>query len=585
MCGITGIYNFDNQKVSKDILANANGSMFHRGPDDEGYFLENNFGMAMRRLSIIDLSKSIQPFFSECKKISLIFNGEIYNYIELRKMLAKQDINFKTNGDTEVILRLYEKYGPNFTKYLNGMFSICIFDNRKSKKIFVFRDRFGIKPLYFYKSDTQFSFASDLNSFKPILKNIRKSKKSFLLFLALNFFPDDRSVYSQIKKLRPGEYIKIEDNKFYIQNFTDEGILYDTKFENLIDLINDSIKINLRSDVGVGLMLSSGIDSSILAYEISKLNERIKCYTVDYENKKNNEYEKAYKLSNILNLKIEKIYITEEYLKENMRYILSQMDEPCADSAIIASYLISKKAKEDGLKVLISGAGGDEIFGGYNRYFNKKNIFYGLLNIMKFNPDLINYFLPSKFKGYFFKLLSKEYAYTSDISGQNLGLILSFLQNKSDKDFLLSYLEKIFLDKTNIENDLKYYLPDNILMPFDKVTMLNSIEGRVPLLDQRFLEFFKRKQIDVLKNGDYNNNKPLLREAYKDKLPEFVFKTEKTGFNAPINTYQSDYLDKMNHDEISSIINLEKLKNRKSDNSFNSFFYNLDCYLNWSRSH
>ena len=296
MCGITGIYNFDNQKVSKDILANANDSMFHRGPDDEGYFLENNFGMAMRRLSIIDFTKSIQPFFSKCKKISLIFNGEIYNYIELRKMLAKQDINFKTNGDTEVILRLYEKYGADFIKYLNGMFSICIFDNRKSKKIFVFRDRFGIKPLYFYKSDTQFSFASDLNSFKPILKNITKSKKSFLLFLALNFFPDDRSVYSQIKKLRPGEYIKIEDNKFYIQNFTDEGILYDTKFENLIDLINDSIKINLRSDVGVGLMLSSGIDSSILAYEISKINQQIKCYTVDYENKKKNEYEKANKL-------------------------------------------------------------------------------------------------------------------------------------------------------------------------------------------------------------------------------------------------------------------------------------------------
>ena len=261
------------------------------------------------------------------------------------------------------------------------------------------------------------------------------------------------------------------------------------------------------------------------------------------------------------------------------------MDEPCADSAIIASYLISKKAKEDGLKVLISGAGGDEIFGGYNRYFDKKNIFYGLLSIIKFNPDLINYLLPSKFKGYFFKLLSKEYAYASNISGQNLGLILSFLQNKSDKDFLLSYLEKIFLDKTNIENDLKYYLPDNILMPFDKVTMLNSIEGRVPLLDQRFLEFFKRKQINVLKSGDYNNNKPLLREAYKDKLPEFVFNIQKIGFNAPINTYQSEYIDKIIDDEVSSVINFEKLKNRKSDNSFNGFFYNLDCYLNWSRSH
>ena len=585
MCGITGIYNFDNQKVSKDVLAFANDSMIHRGPDDGGYFIENNFGMAMRRLSIIDLTKSIQPFFSECKKISLIFNGEIYNYIELREMLIKQDINFKTNGDTEVILRLYEKYGSNFIKYLNGMFSICIFDNRKSKKIFLFRDRFGIKPLYFYKSDTQFSFASELNSFKPILKNIRKSKKSFLLFLALNFFPDDRSVYSQIKKLRPGEYIKIEDNKFYIQSFTDDGILYDSKFENITDLINDTIKINLRSDVGVGLMLSSGIDSSILAYEISKLNQQIKCYTVDYENKKNNEYARAYKLSNCLNLKIEKIYITEEYLKENMRHIFSQMDEPCADSAIIASYLISKKAKEDGLKVLISGAGGDEIFGGYNRYFDKKNIFYGLLSFLKFNPDLINYFLPSKLKGYFFKLLSKEYAYTSNISGQNLGLILYFLKNKSDKDYLLSYLEKLFLDKTSIQNDLKYYLPDNILVPLDKVTMLNSIEARVPLLDQRLLEFFKRKKINVLKHGCLNYNKPILREAYKDKLPEFIFNTQKIGFNAPINTYQSEYTVRIIDDEVSSIINFQKLKNRKSDNSCNSLLYNLDCYLNWSKSH
>ncbi|MAV83230.1 MAG: asparagine synthetase B, partial [Pelagibacteraceae bacterium] len=236
MCGICGIYNFNQKKISKNELKIMNDQMISRGPDAEGYLLENNFGMAMRRLSIIDIDKSNQPISNESQNISIIFNGEIYNFIEIRKQLLSDGVNFQTNGDTEVILKLYEKFGEKFISKLIGMFSICIFDKIK-KKILIYRDRFGIKPLYYYYDKNSLYFASSLFSLKKVLK-LKKSKDAFFLYLCLNYFPSKISAYEDVNSLLPKEYIKIENNRLSIQKYEIEIHSYEnfnqSKFKDII---------------------------------------------------------------------------------------------------------------------------------------------------------------------------------------------------------------------------------------------------------------------------------------------------------------------------------------------------------------
>ena len=250
MCGICGIYNFDTQHVQESKLKAMNDQMINRGPDSEGFYLDKNFGMAMRRLSIIDLEKSNQPIQNNNRDISIIFNGEIYNYIELKDELKKENISFKTEGDTEIILKLYEKLGERFIQKLIGMFSICIFDKNK-KKILIYRDRFGIKPLYYHISQNSFHFSSSLFSLKKVL-SLKKSQDSFFLYLCFNYFPSQKSVYENVNSLLPGKLIKIENNKISIEKYYDpfkeKNYIGTEKYNHEIfkKIMNNSISINLR---------------------------------------------------------------------------------------------------------------------------------------------------------------------------------------------------------------------------------------------------------------------------------------------------------------------------------------------------
>ena len=218
MCGICGIYNFDNSHVKKENLLILNNEMIERGPDSSGLYVKKNFGFAMRRLSIIDKITGDQPIFSDDKNISLIFNGEIYNYIEIRDQLKSQGIKFQSKSDTEVILKLYEMEGEDFVKKLNGMFSICLYDLKKDK-ILIYRDRLGIKPLYYFKNEEQFIFSSSLSSIKKLKPNISPSKESCLLFYLFNYFPDSKTAYEGVFKLKPGNLIIISNGKFSIKEY------------------------------------------------------------------------------------------------------------------------------------------------------------------------------------------------------------------------------------------------------------------------------------------------------------------------------------------------------------------------------
>ena len=601
MCGICGIYNFSGELANMEKLKKMNNEMINRGPDSDGYYIYKNFGMAMRRLSIIDAKTSSQPVENNNGNISLIFNGEIYNYIESKKVLVANGYKFKTNGDAEVILKLYEKYGENFVKYLNGMFSICIIDKRNELKILIYRDRFGIKPLYYSFQNDQLIFASSLDCFKKINKDIQKSHESFFLYLSLNYFPDNRTVYENVFSLRPGHLIKISKNKFSISQYFSLNKNINSSFDNqpeeLSNIIQNSIEMNLRSDVKIGLMLSSGIDSSIIAYEISNILNNINCYSVDFEGKEQNESVMAKKFSDSLGFSHETILISKNKLDEIAEDLFRGLDEPCGDTAIIPSYLISKKAKINGIKVLLSGAGADELFGGYSRHYsNLKSKMYGSLFFLKFANCSLSKLLPYKYKNFFYKMLSKKYAYASNTSGQNLGIILNSLKKKKDRDFILNYFEKIFgeiIKSEFYENsndiltlDLQYYLPGNILLPFDKVTMLNGVEGRVPFLDHRIIQKINFKKLDMTKYGTLKKNKFFLRNLYSEKLPKYIFENSKKGFNIPIDQWDEKLnINLFNKNCFSDYFNKDVLKGNMDNYKFSSFFYNLNSYCKWEKHH
>ena len=607
MCGICGIYSFDKQKVEKSKLKMMNDQMISRGPDSEGFFINDNFGMAMRRLSIIDIKNGSQPMFSGNKNISLVFNGEIYNYIELREELKLNGVKFVSNSDTEVLLKLYETNGESFVNKINGMFAICIFDKLKNK-ILVYRDRLGIKPLFFFKNEKHIVFSSNLNSIKSYLKSAEKSKLNFSLFLLLNYFPSNETVYKNIQKLKPGEFIKIENNKFSINKYWEvngikkQNLKKDEINYNIQNLIENSVKINLRSDVKVGTLLSGGIDSSIISYEASKYLKEQNTFCVNFKDKENNEGDDAKKFSQFINSKHQNLDLEISDFFHTLTQISKISDEPHADSAIVPSYLISKEAKNKNVKVLISGAGGDEIFAGYSRHYSSfRNLFFGILSNIEFFDDKLITIFPYKIQNYLYKLKSKKIAHISSMSGQNFGVVFSLIQNKEIKEFILNYFEKLFYrisnkiqNKHNFYNilttDLDNYLPDNILLSFDKMTMLNSVEGRVPFLDHRIVELLYGNNIDVTSGQNFKNSKKILRNIYQKKLPNYIFEKNKIGFNAPLNNwkkYNKKFFEenfKIN-DFYSEIIDMKKLNKNINNPNFNSFIYSLNVYDQWFKSH
>ena len=599
MCGICGIYNFDNSDVAKDSLLKLNNQMIYRGPDSSGLYVKNNFGFAIRRLAIIDTITGDQPTFSEDKNISLVFNGEIYNYIEIKDELEKRGINFRTKSDSEVILKLYEIEGENFINKLNGMFAICIYDVNK-KKILIYRDRFGIKPLYFYKNNKQFIFSSSLSSIKEIKKDISPSKENLLLFYLFNYYPNTTTAYNNIFKLNPGSQITIFENKLSIKKYwklnKDNPVCYKESKIEILNLLKNSVKINLRSDVPIGTLLSSGMDSSILAYLISQEKKIQSTFSVDYVDKKFNEGENAEIFSKKIGSMHFSLKIDKDLFFSLFKEIFNKIDEPNADTALISTFALAKEAQNHGIKVLISGAGSDEIFGGYSRYFPTfRNIFFGLINSIKINKNFLK-LIPYKYSDYIYKLNNSKIALACNQSGQSFSQIIRLFKDKSSTDYLLNYLETFFLNiKDNffnlnslavMENDLNTYLPDNILSGFDKATMLNSVEGRVPYLDHRIVELFYNTNLDSDYFSNSINNKKILRDLFDEEILQSIFEKKKIGFDAPIINWtdKNSYLyqeEGEKHPFLHDNLDLKFIEKNINKRSFNQLIYTTNVYNNW----
>lgn len=542
MCGFVGFC--DDSKNKKKIIRDMADIIKHRGPDSDGYYVDNNIAFGFRRLSIIDLDKGSQPIFNEDKDKVIVFNGEIYNYKEIREELKSKGHKFSTNTDTEVILHGYEEYKEDILNKLRGMFAFVIYDI-KEKSLFGARDFYGIKPFYYYYDDDNFLFGSEIKSFLGS-PNFKKELNKDMLsqYLTFQCSIGEDTFFKNTYKLLPGHYFIYKDKELEIKKY------YEVKLEpnddkslnewvsGIREVIDNSVLAHKVSDVEVGSFLSSGVDSSLIA----KLSSVDKTFTVGYDNKKYSEIDYAKEFSDKINVSnVSKKISKEEYFKEfsNVQYY---MDEPLADASAVMLYFLSKTASKH-VKVCLSGEGADEIFGGYNIYhepysvswYNKIPYFirkcigilvYPFRNYTGFN------FLYRRSKKIEDRYIGNAFIFEPNDAKK----IVNFnYGNKTYKDFTKSYYDKVSdLDVvTKMQYiDFNFWLIYDILLKADKMSMANSLEVRVPYLDRKVIEYASKLPSKYKIVG--NETKYAFRKVAKEELADKVADKKKLGFPVPI---------------------------------------------------
>jgi asparagine synthase (glutamine-hydrolysing) len=613
MCGILGVVSYNGElNFDSNRFKEAFDTLTHRGPDEEGIHTGKNFIIGTKRLKIIDLEKGKQPIHNENKTIWVSYNGEIYNFQELKDYLIKKNHIFYTNTDTEVIVHLYEEYGINCINYLEGMFAFAIIDKRK-KLCFLVRDRFGIKPLYYLIDKDKLLFASELKAIIKLLnKKLKINIEALNFYFLLNYIPSPYSIYENLYKLESGHLLIFNNSgvkikKYYSLNIKEQKISNFTKAKEFLDdLLNKTIKKHLISDAPLGIFLSGGIDSSILAYESKKTSPELNSFTIGFREKSYDESHYAKKASSYLGLKNNLKFFSEDELLNLLPNIPKLLDEPFADLAFLPTYLLSKFASQK-VKVILSGDGGDEIFAGYQTY-----IAHNLYRIYKLLPfsfrkivihNIINS-LPVSYDYFSFEFCSRKF-----ISGDGLNDIARhikwmgiFNENRESilkKDFYRA-IEKKFLTKDSVENwltkfqvfDIATYLEEDILYKTDRATMLNSIEARVPYLDHNIVEFALSLPYNLRLNK-IKNTKYILRSIYKNKLPNSIIEKKKKGFTLPISYWLRFKLKNLCNevlmDNKNDFLNekyIEKLLNYhfKGEKDYGRQLWNLIVFKIWHES-
>jgi len=612
MCGICGIMYFNGRKVTKDELKMMTDAMAHRGPDDEGSYISGNVGLAMRRLAILDLDTGRQPISNEDDSIWIVFNGEIYNYVEIKRDLQKRGHRFKTKSDTEIIIHLYEEKGVNALEKLNGMFAFALYDSRKNL-LWLVRDRLGIKPFYYAKFDDKLIFSSDLNTLNK-LEKFDINPASVLRYLGLAYVPTPHTIYHNIKKLPPAHYLLINEGKVTQNRYwtlpeyrTWNGSQAKAK-EKLLELITDSVRLRLQSDVPLGILLSGGIDSSGIVAIASKIsNIELNSLTIDFQGKNGRDSSFASQVSSMYKTLHTDVNFGFKSFSKELNELIYLLDEPISDSAIIPTYILSKIARDNGIKVLLTGAGGDEIFGGYMRHHKPRFgsprwIAENFPNPLRQIISLVwNQFQPQRG----IRAASIPIAYGLESSGMDLHFLKKILNKDLTKEIMehiqnhyenLAHMKKT-QDYTysRMEFDLHNYLVDDVLSLTDKATMAASVEGRVPLLDHRIVEFAFSIPSDV--NLVDSQPKGLFIETLKDILPQDILNRPKEGFNAPTSTWMLESVGDDIFDEllgsttqfIKEIINLPVLEKLLLDPSekqtAGNTIFSLYMLNRWLRIH
>lgn len=603
MCGFVGFVG--NQKNKEKVLKNMTDKIIHRGPDSDGYFISDKVNLGFRRLSIIDLDKSgSQPMYNKDKSLVIVFNGEIYNYQDLKKDLIKKGYKFKSTSDTEVLLYGYEEYKEDILNKLRGMFAFVIYDI-KNDLLFGARDFYGIKPFYYYKDESTFMFGSEIKAFLAnpnFKKELNESKLNE--YLSFQYSPGTTTFFKNVYKLLPGHYFKykgglLDIQEYYSLNFEYDYTKNETMFENeLEELLYDSVEHHKIADVEVGSFLSSGVDSSFIS-TASKVN---KTFTVGFDMDKYNEVSYAKELSE--NIKVEnisKLITKKEYFKEfkNAQYY---MDEPLADPSAINLYFLSKLVKPH-LKVILSGEGADEIFSGYNIYQEPLTLplYYDIPLFIRKGIGSVASLLGERRGTNFFIRRSKN------LNDRFIGNAFIF-NEKEKKKILKNYdskykytnITKPYYDKVKDKDDItkmqyidiNFWLVGDILLKADKMSMASSIEVRVPFLDRVLIDY--ARTIPTKYRIDENTTKKMFRRISSKILDNKVSNKKKLGFPTPIRVWlkEEDIVEEVektfkNGDKFFNVEEILKLlydhKNDKADNSRK--IWTIYTYLVWYKEY
>ncbi|GAE34383.1 asparagine synthase (glutamine-hydrolyzing) [Halalkalibacter akibai] len=556
MCGFIGeIHNDQIEAIKEPIWSKAIAAIHHRGPDSTGHFIDKYVQFGFKRLSIIDLEHGTQPFNIQNRYI-MVFNGEIYNYIELRNQLISEGFSFNTDSDTEVLLSLFISKGIDCVKELRGMFSFAIWD-KVEQTLFCARDAFGIKPFYYTETSERLFFASEQKSIYAYINFRELSKEAFQYYLTYQYVPEPHCLSKEIKKLLPGHYMIKEINKppvikrYFKKTFDpikSSMLEHKTKIRHILE---DSVEKHMRSDVPVGAFLSSGIDSTSIVALAKKHNSKLKTFTVGFENKGFSEVDVAKDTAEKLQVEnIHKIISADEFIKE-LPSIIWHMDDPVADPAAVPLYFVAKEASKH-VKVVLSGEGADELFGGYNIYREPIS-----LNWFGYMPTQLKSMLQTIALGLPHDLKGKSYLLrgTTPLSDRYIGN--AFVLNETEKKQLLqgynndfpfqNITKDLYQEATHYDDSLKMqfidlhtWLPGDILVKADRMTMAHSLELRVPFLDK---DVFKvASEIPTSAKISHGTTKYILREAMKDILPETVLHRRKLGFPVPIRHWLKDEL-------------------------------------------
>ncbi|MFQ5456015.1 MAG: asparagine synthase (glutamine-hydrolyzing) [Nitrospirota bacterium] len=567
MCGICGIFYLNqNHVMDKNLLVDMRDQLTHRGPDDAGIYLNQNIGLGHRRLSIVDLSPAgHQPMSNEDGSIWVVYNGEIYNYLEIKRELMDKGHLFRSNTDTETIIHAYEEFGKECVKKFRGMFAFAIWDNRE-KHLFLSRDRMGIKPLYYYHSKDVFIFSSEIKAILASNMIEREVETSVLdAFLSLGYVPSPLTMFKGISKLLPGYSISVNnDGKFQIARYWNlnferaADISFEEAQEELDLLLKQSVKMHLMSEVSLGIFLSGGLDSSAVTALMSKVTDQtIKTFSVGYKGADEaNELEFARKVANIFRTEHHEFILQPYDFLDSIPRLVEDTEEPLVETAAIPLYYISKKAKEFAT-VLLSGEGSDEIFAGYDLYrkmlsIEKNRIWLRPLSLI---PDAWLYSdKHKKYLDWFSMPLSERYRGTScDLTKRiKKDFYSPELFNHSQQH---NYIDKVFTDYFKEVNgqltlsqllyvDTKTWLLDDLLLKADKMTMSTSVELRVPFLDHKVVEFATSlpPQYKLNKQG----GKLILKKLMERYLPQDIIYRSKMGFAVPTRRwFGSNLLDQV----------------------------------------
>jgi asparagine synthase (glutamine-hydrolysing) len=561
VCGIAG---FEKHLTDPD-LQKLEPVLRHRGPDYTGYYQDDNFSFIHWRLSIIDLSnRANQPYCFE--NLVLLFNGELFNYREVAEELRLHGYSFESNSDTEVLIKAFHFWRTEAVHKFIGMFAFSVYDIR-SKEIFLYRDRVGVKPLYFSLAGG-LSYGSELRMVKCVLPSVTIDRLALHQYFRFGYVPGDRTIFNEIKKLRPGQFLKYHNGFAEIRTWWspfsakgEEVNLHDNPQDQLEKLLISAFNYRMVADVPVGVFLSGGIDSSLLATLLQyHSGQKIQTFTIGFDDKRFDETSYARQIAERLNTQHVELRLSIKQAEELFNQFYDVYDEPFSDTSGIPMALVSQLAQNNGVKVVLSADGADELFGGYSHYV-RVNRWINRLNL-----------LPPAFRRLSAKALSGivPYGIRSKLTVANLEHRINRIQELFQSANVMEFFESAIsnqshfsinrLIRSKVEPvssmmhtrehpqeqmmhwDLQFYLPDDLLMKVDRATMYNSIEGREPFLDHRIVEFSKRLPLPY-KIGANHTGKEILRNILYKYHPAELFDRPKQGFSIPIFNWFSKSLD------------------------------------------